>query len=96
MEMNTLTNIVIKTEPPRCIEIDCAPGGTRPNELLIGVLHGLHPSPETLPPTSTQFGCWTWEFADINATTWQTWLPTIRERIRTLYSKGVIRYGSWS
>jgi hypothetical protein len=56
----------------------------------------LHPSPETLPPTSTQFGCWTWEFADINATTWQTWLPTIRERIRTLYSKGVIRYGSWS
>ena len=77
----------------KSIELDCAPGGIRPGDLIEGVVQGLD---LTIPETSMRFfGNWKWEFPDVSDERWQEIQPTIKERVSALYARGVIRYGSW-
>ena len=75
------------------IELDCAPGGTRPGHLIEDVIKGLD-----LPlrePVSKVFGEWTWDYSDVPETTWEKAKPILEQRITALYNEGRIRYGSW-
>lgn len=80
------------------IELDCAPGGIRPNDLIGGVLTdtGLEVSDfDTAPPF---FGHQTWR---LKASAGKDELFTsihndiIKSRVEALYNEGFIRYGSW-
>ncbi len=75
------------------IELDCAPGFPRPGDLIAQVIKdtGL-PERET---SSRMFGNWTWDYSDIDKDVWERAKPILRERIKSLYEVGLIRYGSW-
>ena len=84
-------------QPPQhqTVELDCPPGATRPDDLIGGVVEGLRQTPP--PVVSKAFGCWTFDFSDVDAAAWQQlWLPTIEKRIVALYNSGAIRYGRWT
>jgi hypothetical protein len=75
------------------IELDCAPGMTRPGDLIEGVLEGTG-----LPvkdPIAKFFGNWTWDFSEVPADQWEEIRKTTKPRIEALYHRGLIRYGSW-
>ena len=75
------------------IDLDCAPGGIRPGDLINDVLAdtGLTAG----EPVATFFGNWTWEF-DVPREEWETRIqPIIKPRIVALYQEGTIRYGTW-
>ncbi len=77
------------------IEIDVAPGGPSPGDLLAGVLVDL---PITIDPEATDsrsFGCWTWLVPKDQHETYRQHRETVKQRIRTLHDRGQIRYGSW-
>jgi hypothetical protein len=75
------------------IELDCAPGGIRPGDLIEGVLA------ETGLPVfeagSKLFGNWTWSFGPEHDEVFAKAKPIIKGRITSLYHDGLIRYGSW-
>lgn len=77
----------------KTIELDCAPGGPRPGDLIGEVIKdtGL-PLRER---TSAFFGNWTWDYSDIPDDVWIKAQETTKPRITALYNAGVIRYGSW-
>jgi hypothetical protein len=84
----------------KTIELDCAPGGPRPGDLIEAVVKGtiLEGLPEAKPDSTVGrfFGNWTWEFPEISDEDWlQKVKPIIKPRIESLYHSGVIRYGSW-
>ena len=75
------------------IDLDCAPGGIRPGDLIASVLKdtGL----EAGDPVSKFFGNWRWEI-QYDEEKWDKEIrPVIRPRIEALYHSGAIRYGSW-
>jgi hypothetical protein len=75
------------------IELDCAPGATRPGDLIETVIVGTGlPLREA---TSKLFGNWTWNYSDIDKSKWTAIKPVLADRIRKLHSAGQIRYGSW-
>lgn len=79
------------------IDLDCPPGGTRPWDLIQGVVEG---TPIVLTDEDKEeghafFGARRWEF-DIPRDVWERDVqPVIKPRIEALYHSGVIRYGSW-
>lgn len=75
------------------IELDCPPGMLRPGDLICDVISGLG-LPER-DPVVKLFGCWTWDYSDIDPVLWNYVKPILRERIENLYNAGAIRYGSW-
>ena len=75
------------------VELDCAPGGTRPGDLIGGVIEGT--GLPTREPVSMFFGNWTWDYSDIDAETFAKAKPIMRDRTIKLYNDHVIRYGSW-
>ena len=76
------------------IELDCAPGGPRPGDLIKGVVEGTPIEPKLGETISRFFGNWTWAF-DVSEEEWKEAQPALKERIIGLYNSGVIRYGSW-
>ena len=75
------------------IDLDCAPGGIRPGDLIGGVIEGT--GLKLGEPIATFFGNWTWAF-DVPREEWETKIqPIIQPRIEALYHAGTIRYGSW-
>ena len=74
------------------IELDCAPGVTRPSDLIVDVIEGT-PLPRR-EPTSRMFGEWIWDYSDIPSCSWSEALPVIGKRIVALYHNGRIRYGA--
>lgn len=77
------------------IEIDCAPGGIRPNELLPSVLEGTGIEIDPENTVGRFFGNWTWEVPEEQHELYEQVRDTISERIKNLYNSGRIRYGSW-
>ena len=78
---------------PQTIELDCAPGGIRPGDLIGGVIEGTGlPARERV---GAFFGNWTWDYSDIPAEKWAEIRPVLKARVEALYRSGVIRYGSW-
>ena len=75
------------------IELDCAPGATRPDGLIDGVIKGTKlPKREK---TGIFMGNAVWDYNDIPEEDWNESVPIIKERITALYHNGSIRYGSW-
>lgn len=75
------------------IELDCPPGGTRPGDLIDGVLKGT--GLKAGEPVAKFFGNWEWQF-DVAREKWETKIqPIVGPRIEALYHAGTIRYGSW-
>ena len=77
------------------IDLDCAPGPIRPNQLLPGILEdtGIIIDPEQT--VSRLFGNWQWEIPEEQSELYEKVRETIKDRITALYNKGFIRYGSW-
>lgn len=75
------------------IEIDCAPGGPRPDFYLEQVLEGT--GIPTVDKSSAFFGNWTFEIKDVKEEVWETAKPIIAERLKSLHNSGSIRYASW-
>jgi hypothetical protein len=79
------------------IELDCAPGSPRPDDLIKGVLKdtplNLEEHFEEEVPKS--FGNWTFivkkEFTEM----YLEHRATFKERITDLYNNGQVRYASW-
>ena len=68
-------------------------GSPRPGDLIQGVIAGTG-----LPLRNTSsrcFGNWTYDYSDIAQEVWDKIKPILRDRITSLYERGVIRYGSW-
>lgn len=83
----------MSNERTKTIELDCPPGHPRPGHLIEDVIKdtGL-PSREC---AGTFFGNWTWDYSDVSDEVWENAQPILKKRIESLYTKGVIRYGSW-
>ena len=82
-----------ETRKLQTIELDCSPGYPRPGDLIEGVIEdtGL-----TKRETSSRvFGCWMWDYGDVDEETFAKAKPIVKERIKALYDRGTIRYGSW-
>ncbi len=76
------------------IQIDCAPGITRPNTYLEGCLKGT--GIDMREPINKFFGEWSWNFNDISDEKWKEVRPVIWKRIKECYNEGWIRFGSIS
>lgn len=83
----------------KTIEIDCAPGETRPGDLIGLVVQGtiLENSPQAAPDATVGrfFGCWTWSFPNVTDDEWKQIQEITKPRIQQLHFEGTIRYGSW-
>lgn len=75
------------------IELDCAPGGPRPGDLIGEVIKGTLLEPRE--PVGMFFGNWTWDYSDVPAEEWEHAKLLTAPRIKKLYADGYIRYGSW-
>ena len=75
------------------IEIDCAPGGLRPDDLLPGVLEGT--GIELGETISRSFGNWTWEIPYSQADQYEAVRDTVKSRLEELYNSHRCRYASW-
>lgn len=75
------------------IEIDCPPGYPRPGDLIEGVIKDTG-----LPlrdDVSRLFGCWEWDYNDIDPDVWNKAKPILEERLTKLYDDHICRYCSW-
>jgi hypothetical protein len=77
------------------IELDCSPGGPRPDDLLPKALEGTELTPNDFEIVSKFFGNWTFELNALKEDIYATHRNTIMTNIKILYDRGFIRYGSW-
>lgn len=77
----------------KTIELDCAPGGIRPGDLIGKVIEGT--GLKNKEHISCFFGNWIWDYNEVSDEDWLKIQPILMERITDLYNKGIIRYGSW-
>jgi hypothetical protein len=77
------------------IELDCPPGNPRPGDLLPAVLQdtGVVIDPEKT--VGRFFGNWTWQVPPDQSEQYEKQRKLIADRIKSLYERGFIRYGSW-
>lgn len=74
------------------IELDCKPGDPRPGDLIEDLIDGLGlPCREDV---SRFFGEWAWDYSDLAKDVWDKATPILIKRIRILYLRGLIRFGS--
>lgn len=78
----------------KTIELDCAPGTPRPDTYIKGVVEGTAIEGMVKEPQSKLFGNWVWGF-DVSDEVWIEVQRIIAPRIKNLYYKNKIRYGSW-
>ena len=76
------------------IELDCPPGLTRPDTLLPSAIKNTNLSFKD--PVNKSFGCWTYDYSEIDPKEWEQYVPKLQENITKLYNAGKIRYGAWS
>lgn len=78
------------------IELDCPPGNPRPDDLLPSVLENTGLIPDDFQVISKLFGNWEFTLKDENKNQmYAEQRDTIGGRIKDLYQKRIIRYGSW-
>jgi hypothetical protein len=92
------------------IEIDCAPGGTRPNTHFSNIVSKLEElnkdndkivafakSLQNLQHISARFGNWEWkiEFNDENIMLKDVVQNHFKTHLTSLYNSGAIRYAGW-
>lgn len=76
------------------IDLDCAPGPVRPNDLFPQVIQDTGLTEEDFTLDHRFFGNWTWRLLR-NEELYRRVQPIIEARIRAMYTTGQIRYGSW-
>ncbi|HEX6981421.1 MAG TPA: hypothetical protein VF181_01565 [Balneolaceae bacterium] len=83
----------------RSIELECAPGHSRPSDLILEVVDGTVLENFTEPQeTAVRFDDeyhGRWKYPQVNEKAYQRDLPILKQRIMALHEKGVITYGSW-
>lgn len=87
---NTMSDQSTKSQE---IELDVPPLQPRPDTLLLKAIEGTG-----LPiraASSKIFGCWTFNYDDVDHSLWEHYQPKLKENITRLYDNGHIRYGSW-
>jgi hypothetical protein len=83
----------------RSIELECAPGHSRPSDLIAEIVDGTilenftDAKVKTVDCDDGSHG--RWKYPQINEKAYQRDLPILKERIMALHNKGVITYGSW-
>jgi len=79
------------------IELDCAPGGLRPNDLIGSVLHGTGIAIDDFDTGAPFFGHQTWILKETAGKDQQFTdsKPLFKQRIVDMYDSGIIRYGTW-
>jgi hypothetical protein len=77
------------------IELDCQPGYLRPGHLIAGVIKDTGLPPRKEMDISGWIGRWVWDYSDIEKEVWENAKPLLEQRIKSLYKRGLIRYGSW-
>jgi len=77
------------------IELDCAPGATRPGTLFPGVIEGTNLTTEDFRISGTVFGKWTFVVNKDKDELFENSKEVFKERVSDLYNSGRIRYGSW-
>lgn len=79
------------------IELDCAPGSPRPDDLFPGVIEGTELKISDFEIVSRLFGNWMFELkaGKARAASFVSAKATLRKRVEALYHTGAIRYGSW-
>ena len=80
---------------PHTIEIDAPPGATRPDIWMRQLLKEVNLDLEYKDPESTIFGCWTWNYSELNDETWAKLSQKAEEYLTIVYNRGHIRYASW-
>lgn len=75
------------------IALDCSPGAIRPGDLIASVIEGTGlPLRKAMSKT---FGCWIWDYSDIDPDTWLKIKDITGNRIKKMYANHLIRAGSW-
>lgn len=77
------------------IELDCPPGAPRPDVYLPEVLAGTGLTVADFEEPSKVFGNWKYRLKTEKNDVYKGIQETIKFRIKELYSRGCIRYGSW-
>ncbi len=78
------------------ITLDCAPGGTRPGDLIAGVLADTGLTEADFSTGTPFFGEQVWTLKDpAKEPTFLVAQATYKERVTALYHAGAIRYGDW-
>ncbi len=78
------------------IELDCVPFmSPRQNELILIVLKDTELTLDDFEEPYKSFGEWIWKLKTNNKQKYINHLNIIKQHITELYSKGLIRYGSW-
>lgn len=73
--------------------IDCPPGATRPDGIATQVLQDT--GIVLNEPVSCLFGSWTWEISEDYSELYEKNKKLIGDRLKELYSNGIIRYAAW-
>jgi len=78
------------------INLDCPPGATRPDDILIYAIKDTGLDVIDFTVTSKLFGNWSFELTDVSKKKiYKDNIATIEKNIILLYKNGSIRYGSW-
>ena len=77
------------------LEIDCAPGGIRPDDILPSALNETEMKEEDFEITSKVFGNWTFIPLKEKEELYKTSQSKIAENLKSIYGSGRIRYASW-
>lgn len=80
------------------IELDCPPGGIRPDDLIEGILKGMGLEVLDFEDSGVPFfGAKNWILKEKSGKDelYTEKKPEIKRRVVQLYNDGYIRYGSW-
>lgn len=75
------------------IILDCPPGMTRASDLLPVILEDTDIDP--VEASSKMFGSCVFYFDHVPESVWSDNIEQIAQKIKELYARGLIRYGSW-
>ncbi|HET6527313.1 MAG TPA: hypothetical protein VFG39_01045 [Balneolaceae bacterium] len=80
------------------IELECTPGRSNPDDLILDIVDGTVLESYTKQGTAVHFNDEyhrRWKYPHLNEKAYRRDLPILRERIIALHQDGVIIYGSW-
>ena len=78
------------------ITIDCPPGSTRPDNILLSVLNNTKLNSDNFTITSKSFGEWVFQLnEECNPNDYMEILPLVKQRLTTYYKEGKVRYAEW-
>ncbi len=77
------------------IEIDCAPGITRPDVHMQAIIEQSGLEIECPETTHRMFGEWGWDWKHLPLNEWQVLKETAKTYLTEAYNTGMVRYAGW-